>query len=96
MGDTGGDSVLEGERKLVQQKFNWEFKQASTGKDNKRDFYKYVHSKWGIRNSIETWLDEIGHLKNSHVDQAETFNVLFTSAFNNDGPWEVWSSVGIP
>lgn len=81
-------------RKLVQPKLVWSSSRPAMGRKIRRDFYKFVHSKRGIRNSIRPWLEEIGHPKNSHVDKAEIFNVFFTSAFNNDGPWEVWSSVG--
>ncbi|TRZ05372.1 hypothetical protein HGM15179_021735 [Zosterops borbonicus] len=75
----------QGRKKISAAKARLGFKQASTGKDNKRDLYKCVHNKRGIGNSIGPWLNKIGHLKNSHVDKAETFNVLFTFAFNSDG-----------
>lgn len=60
----------QGREKITAAKAQLESKQASTGKDNKRDFYKYVHSKRGISNSIGPWLHEICHPKNSHVENA--------------------------
>lgn len=38
MGDTGGDSVLEVERKLVQQKFNWGSSRPALGRTIKGTF----------------------------------------------------------
>ena len=41
-----------------------EFKLASTVKDNKKGFLKYVNSKRRIRDNMGPLLDEVGHLTN--------------------------------
>ncbi|KAK4828562.1 hypothetical protein QYF61_027531 [Mycteria americana] len=78
--------------KIRAAKARLEFKLASTAKDNKKGFFKYVNSKRRTRANIGVLLDEVGHLKNRDVDKAEMFNAFFTSVFNtNDGPGDPWS-----
>ena len=48
-----------------------EFKLASTVKDNKKGFLRYVQSERRIRDNIGLLLDEVEHLTNRDVDKAE-------------------------
>ena len=69
-----------------------EFKLASTVKDNKKGFIKYVNSKRRIGDDIGLLLDEVSHLTNRDVDKAETFSAFFAPVFNtSDGYWAPWS-----
>ena len=88
------DAVRHCREKIRAAKARLEFKQASTVKDNKKGFLKYVNSKRRIRDNIGPLLDEVGHLTNRHIDKVETFNAAFASVFNtDDGPWDPRSPV---
>ncbi|KAK4810960.1 hypothetical protein QYF61_014432 [Mycteria americana] len=83
------DAVRHCREKIRAAKARLEFKLASTVKDNKKGFLKYVNSKRRIRDNIGPLLDEVGHLTNRDVDKAETFNAFFASVFNTDnGSWD--------
>jgi len=57
--------------------------------DSKKDFSKYVISKWRTRDHIGSLLDEDSHLTNRDADRAETFNAFFTFVFSTDDAlWE--------
>ena len=88
------DAVHHCREKICAAKAQLEFKLASTVKDNKKGFFKYVNSKRRIRDNIGPLLDEVGHLTNRDIDKAETLNAFFASIFNtDDGPWDPRSPV---
>ncbi|GAB0207774.1 hypothetical protein GRJ2_003243100 [Grus japonensis] len=88
------DAVGHCSEKIPVCKAQLEFKLASTVKDNKKGVFKYVNSKRRIRDNIGLLLDEVGHLTNRDIDEAEMFNAFFTSVFNtNDGPRDLQSPV---
>ena len=85
-----GGAVCHGRETIRAAKARLEFKLASTVKDKRKGFLKYVHSKRRSRdNIIGPLLDEVGHLANRDVDKAQAFNAAFASGFNtDDGPWD--------
>lgn len=59
-----------------------------------KGFLKYFNNERRMRNNIGPLLDEVSHLTNRDVDNAETFTAAFSSVFNID-IWtgNVWSPV---
>ena len=84
-GEDYRDAVHHCREKIRATKAQLEFKLASTVKDNKKGFLKYVNRKRRIRDNIGLLLDEAGHLTNRDVDKALvslTLMMCLTTLYN--------------
>ena len=70
---------------ICEAKAQLKLKLASTVKDNKKGFLKYINGKREARNNIGLLLEENDHLTSRDIDKAGMFNAFFVSVFNTDG-----------
>ena len=79
------DAVLHCREEIRAAKALLELKVASTLRDDKKGFLKYINGKRQARNNIGPLLDENGHLASRGIVKSETLNAFFALVFNTDG-----------
>ncbi|NXH24775.1 PO11 protein, partial [Myiagra hebetior] len=68
--------------KLREAKAQLELKLATSVKDNKKYFYKYINSKSKGKDNLHSLLDAEGNLVTKDEEEAEALNTFFASVFN--------------
>jgi len=88
-----GDALCHGREKIHEAKAQSALELASTVKDNKKSFLKYINSQRRIGDNTSPLHDEVGHLTDRDTEKEEMFNAFCSAFFNtDDGPGEPQSS----
>ena len=65
---------------------------ATSVKDNKKSFYKYINGERMGKSSLCSLLDEGGKLVTADEEKAEVLNAFFASVFSGKTP-VLWTTV---
>ncbi|NWZ98260.1 PO11 protein, partial [Nesospiza acunhae] len=69
-------------KKIREAKTQFEFRMATSVKDNKKCFYKYVNARRKGKTSLCSLLDKGGNLVSTDEEKAEVLNAYFASVFS--------------
>ncbi|RMC12138.1 hypothetical protein DUI87_11273 [Hirundo rustica rustica] len=71
-------------KKIREAKAQFELRMATSAKDNKKCFYKYINAKRKGKTNICSLLDKGGNLISADEEKAEVLNDYFASVFNEE------------
>ncbi|NXM07615.1 PO22 protein, partial [Tyrannus savana] len=70
-------------KKIRETKAKLELDLATSVRDNKKSFYRYINNKRRDKEKLHFLLDMGGNIVTKDEDKAEVFNTCFTSVFNS-------------
>ncbi|NXM00374.1 LIN1 transcriptase, partial [Tyrannus savana] len=79
-------------KKVRDTKVQFEVKLATSVKDNKKSFYKYINNKRRGKENLHSLMDSEGNIVNRDEEKAEVLNTYFASVFTRKtgGPQGNW------
>ncbi|KAJ7399008.1 hypothetical protein BTVI_119314 [Pitangus sulphuratus] len=75
--------VVHSRKKIRETKAKFELNLATSVKDNKKSFYRYINSKRRGKENLHSLLDMDGNIVIKDEEKVEVFNTFFTSVFNS-------------